>query len=186
MYEEKPGRRYSIAGPSNKYSAVYSKGQKGQADASHFCSATWTRSVPPPPSPSLLSHLRRSFYSRACESIEVYSPVPSVFCSAGPRTYIYPPLTSCPPPQGNSFASPPPPCHYSSRLPPENGTINENMFAQPVRQSTSADPSMATSESPKQVTTIAVHVSTTVHTVVEPCPPGMPIEARSGESSLPC
>lgn len=56
------------------------------------------------------------------------------------------------------------------------------MFAQPPKQSTVAPP-FTKNENPKLVTAIAVHVSTTVHTVTEPWSPDEPIETQSGESA---
>ena len=56
------------------------------------------------------------------------------------------------------------------------------MFAQPPKHSTVV-PAFTKNENPKDVTTIAVHVSTTVHTVVEPWSPDVPIETQSGESA---
>ena len=56
------------------------------------------------------------------------------------------------------------------------------MFAQPAKQSTVVPP-FTKNENPKPVTTIAVHVSTTVHTVVEPWSPDAPLETQSGESA---
>ena len=132
--------------------------------------------------------------SRVCVSV----------CSARPRTvYINPPLTSCRlvrPIRNSCFSySPstttptaPNPTHpallsrsslINHPLLPLTSFIHEDMFAQPAKQSTSTLPP-TTHENPKQVTTIAVHVSTTVHTVIEPWPPGSPIESRSGESTF--
>jgi len=105
------------------------------------------------------------------------------------RTHIY--LLSHT--QANSCSFPPLPCThpdvpsptffiYPHHLHNPQRQYTTNMSAQPITQKNTSAPSSTKNDPSKQVATIAVYVSTTVHTVTEPWSPDVPTETRSGKS----
>jgi len=116
---------------------------------------------------------------------------PYLLCLQRLTSYIYIsfPLMSLVCSQGNCADHPPLNPHQTHPTMPSlitlmsSTTLLRNMFAWFDRHHTSVAPSTA-NEIPKQVTAIAVHVLTTVHTVIEPWPPGVPLETQSGELGL--
>lgn len=117
--------------------------------------------------------------------------IPRTFCACGPQPLIYTSPHTASTHQGNLSSSPHThpnvlfltiPIPSSLALPSKALPTKMSVLPNPQNFSSSSSTRNANS---KHVATIAVHVSTTVHTVIEPWSPGVPAQARSGKSTSP-